>query len=138
MPTKQLPSRPDLNQLKHQAKDLMKHRQAADLAALQRIREFHPRFSKSRDGEIAGAKFLLADAQLTIAREYGFAAWPRLKAQITGGQPARELQRPHHERIEDPVFRRAIYLLDEGDADGLRAHLQLHPQLIQQRVLFEG
>ncbi len=56
MPTKQLPSRPDLTQLKHQAKDLMKARQAGDLAALQRIREFHPRFNKSRDAEIAGSE----------------------------------------------------------------------------------
>jgi len=138
MPTKQLPSHPDLNQLKHQAKDLMKAREAAEPAALQRIREFHPRFSKSRDAEIASTKFLLADAQLTIAREYGFATWPRLKARITGGQLGSELQRPHHERIEDPVFRRAVNLIDEGDAGGLRAHLRQHPQLVQQRVLFEG
>ncbi|HEU5413502.1 MAG TPA: ankyrin repeat domain-containing protein [Candidatus Angelobacter sp.] len=138
MPTKQLPSRPDLVQLKHQAKDLMKARLAADPAALQRIREFHPRFSKSRDVEIASARFILADAQLTIAREYGYATWPRLKVRITGVQPASELQRPHHERIEDPVFRRAVDLLDAGDAGGLRAHLRLHPQLVRQRVLFEG
>jgi Ankyrin repeats (3 copies) len=138
MPTKQLPSRPDLTQLKHQAKDLMKARQAGDPAALQRIREFHPRFSKSRNPQIASAKFILADAHLTIAREYGFASWPRLKAQITGVQPAGELQRPHHERIEDPVFRHAVDLLDAGDVDGLHAHLRLHPQLVGQRVLFEG
>ncbi|HKT50874.1 MAG TPA: ankyrin repeat domain-containing protein [Candidatus Angelobacter sp.] len=138
MPTKQLPSRPDLTQLKHQAKDLMEARQVGDFAALQRIREFHPRFSKSRDAEIVNARFLLADAQLTIAREYGFVTWPRLKARITGEQPASELQRPHHERIEDPVFRRAVDLLDVGDVGGLRAHLRLHPQLAQQRVLFEG
>lgn len=138
MPTKQLPSHPDLNQLKHQAKDLMKAREAAEPAALQRIREFHPRFNKSRDSEIASGRFLLADAQLTIARECGFATWPRLKARISGAQPAGDVQRPHHERIEDPVFRRAINLIDEGDAGGLRAYLRLHPQLAQQRVLFEG
>jgi hypothetical protein len=138
MPTKQLPSRPDLTQLKHQAKDLMKSRQAGDPATLQRIREFHPRFNKSRDAEIAGAKFILADAHLTIAREYGFATWARLKAQIEKAQPAGELQRPHYERIEDAAFRHAVDLLDAGDMGGLHAHLRLHPQLAGQRVLFEG
>ena len=138
MPTKQLPSHPDLNQLKHQAKDLMKARQAGDPAALQRIREFHPRFSKLRDADIFSAKFLLADAQLTIAREYGYATWPRLKVRITEVQAAGELQRPQHERIEDPAFRHAVDLLDAGDAGGLSAHLRLHPQLVRQRVLFEG
>jgi hypothetical protein len=90
------------------------------------------------DAEIVNARFLLVDAQLTIAREYGYATWPRLKGRITGVQPASHLQQPHHERIEDPVFRRAVDLLDEGDAGGLRVHLQLHPQLVQQRVLFEA
>lgn len=138
MPTKQLPSRPSLIQLKHQAKDLMKARQAGDPAALQRIREFHPRYRKSRDAEIASAKFRLAYAQLTIAREYGFGTWPALKAQTEGVRPASELLRPQHERIEDPAFRHAVDLVDAGDADGMRAHLHQHPNLVHQRVSFDG
>lgn len=35
------------------------------------------------------------------------------------------------------MFRRAVDLLDAGDADGLRAHLAMHPGLIQQQVVFE-
>jgi hypothetical protein len=45
---------------------------------------------------------------------------------------------PHHERIEDALFRRAVDLLDAGDTAGLRAHLQQHPNLARQRVVFEG
>lgn len=45
---------------------------------------------------------------------------------------------PHHDRIEDPTFRRAVDLLDAGDVEGLRAHLDVHPGLIHERVLFEG
>jgi hypothetical protein len=45
---------------------------------------------------------------------------------------------PYHERIEDPAFRRAVDLLDAGEADGLRAHLRAHPEVIHQRVVFEG
>jgi hypothetical protein len=45
---------------------------------------------------------------------------------------------PHHERIEDKIFRRGVELLDAGDVAGLRAHLKRHPDLCYQRVLFEG
>jgi ankyrin repeat protein len=45
---------------------------------------------------------------------------------------------PHHERIEDPIFRRAVDLLDAGDVPGLQAHLAAHPAVITQRVTFEG
>jgi len=40
--------------------------------------------------------------------------------------------------IEDVTFRRAVDLLDAGDLAGLRAHLDEHPKLVHQRVLFEG
>ena len=139
MPTKHLPSHPSLAQLKHQAKDLMKARRAGDIAALQRIREFHPRFNRRSDGEIGRAEFVLADAQLTIAREYGYANWPRLKTRIEEEQDrARESQAPHHDRIQDPIFRHAVGLLDAGDIDGLRRHVQEHPALVHQQVIFEG
>ena len=45
---------------------------------------------------------------------------------------------PFHERIEDPAFRRAVELLDSGDAGGLRAHLAVNPTLATQRVEFGG
>ena len=137
MPTRALPQNPSIVQLKHQAKDLLKARQKIDRAALQRIREFHPRFSRSDDADIAAAKFALSDAQLTIAREYGFANWPRLKARV-GGESRDDRKLAHHERIEDPVFRRAVELLDAGDEKQLRAHLQAHPEVVHHRVKFEG
>lgn len=37
-----------------------------------------------------------------------------------------------------PAFRHAVDLLDRGDVEGLRAHLQEHPNLVHQRVNFEG
>lgn len=43
---------------------------------------------------------------------------------------------PHHERITDAVFRHAVDLLDVGDAEGLRAHLNQHPGIGHQRVAF--
>lgn len=44
---------------------------------------------------------------------------------------------PYHERIQDPVFRCAVDLLDAGDASGLRIHLEQHPDLVRRRVTFE-
>lgn len=40
--------------------------------------------------------------------------------------------------IDDPFFRRAVELIDEGNAEELRAHLQNHPQVARQRVTIEG
>jgi hypothetical protein len=45
---------------------------------------------------------------------------------------------PHHERITDPEFRRAVDLIDAGDADGLAQLLKQNPALVRQRVTFEG
>src|SRR5688572_6562903 len=71
---RELPSEPNLEQLKHQAKDLLKAHNAGDPEAIQRVRESHPTATT--------AKLRLSDAQLVIAREYGFASWPKLKKHI--------------------------------------------------------
>ena len=44
---------------------------------------------------------------------------------------------PHHDRIEDPDFRRAVALIDAGDVTGLTAWLDAHPGLVTRRVRFE-
>lgn len=138
MPVRQLPSKPNLDHLKQQAKDLLKAHAARTLASAQLIREFHPRFKGAPDETIFATKLKLSDAQLAIAREHGFPSWARLKRRIEKPVPADRLDLPHHERIEDPIFRRAVELLDAGDEAGLRAHLRQHPKLARQRVAFEG
>lgn len=137
MPTRNLPSDPSLAHLKYQAKDLLRAQRAGDPEAFQRIREFHPRFRDAADAHVREAKLALSDAQLAVAREYGFGSWARLRAHLDA--PGRDdLALPHHERIRDPEFRRAVDLLDAGDAEGLRAHLRTHPDLVSLRVRFEG
>ena len=138
MPVRALPKNPSLQHLKYQAKDLLKGHAAHDAGVAQRIREFHPRWTKASDAEIFAANMTLSDAQLAIAREYGFASWVRLKRRVQKPTPADYLSRPHHERIEDPVFRHAVDLIDAGDVEGLRAHLKKNPKLMRQRVVFEG
>ncbi len=138
MPVNPLPPNPSLEYLKHQAKDLLKSHAARDAASAQRIREFHPRYSGAADDAIFAAQLKLSDAQLTIARQSGYPSWPRLKARIEKLTRADRLDLPHHERIEDSDFRRAVDLLDAGDAEGLRLHLAQRPKLARQRVTFEG
>src|SRR5262245_12113198 len=62
--SRDLPTRPNLDHLKKQAKELLLTLQQQD----------------------PGAQ--LADAQHALAREYGFASWPRLKAHVEGEAPA--------------------------------------------------
>jgi hypothetical protein len=138
MPVRPLPSNPNLDHLKYQAKDLLRDHAARRPDAAQKIREFHPRFSAAADPEIFNARLNLSDAQLTIARESGFPSWPRLKRHIEKPTLSDRLDLKHHERIEDATFRRAVELLDAGDVAGLREHLKQHSALAQQRVLFEG
>jgi len=138
MPTKQLPARPSLDHLKHQARDLLSQHAAGESSSAQRLREFHPKLQRATDQEIFSTHLTLSDAQLAIAREYGFASWTRLKHHIEKPRPSDNLALAHHERIEDAVFRHAVDLIDTGDVSGLSLFLKKNPGLIRQRVLFEG
>ena len=138
MPVRQLPPDPSLDHLKYQAKDLRKAHAARELAAAQRLREFHPRLRDLSDEEIFATRLSLSDAQLAIAREHGFRSWVRLKRRVEKPVRTDRLDLPHHERITDEDFRHAVDLIDAGDVAGLRAHLARHPKLAKQCVVFEG
>ena len=71
MPVRHLPVRPDLDQLKHQAKELLRGLRSGDPSAISDFAEFHP-----EPPEPALAK--LSDAQLVVARSYQAPSWPRL------------------------------------------------------------
>jgi hypothetical protein len=71
MPDRRLPVRPDLTQLKHQTKDLLKAYRSGDAGAVESFRAHHPR-------AVAGEAAKLADAQLVLARSYGAPSWARL------------------------------------------------------------
>ncbi len=68
-----LPPKPSLEFERKEAKALLRRLRAGDPAALCRARERHPAIDASQP-----ARIRLADAQLVIAREYGFTSWPRL------------------------------------------------------------
>ncbi len=73
-----LPSRPHLDQLRNQAKDLLAAWRSGDPGALDLLREHHPAHADAT----AADGLRLADAQLVTARRYGFPSWPRLKTEV--------------------------------------------------------
>ena len=71
MSVRRLPVRPNLDQLKHQAKDLLRGIRAGDPEALAELKEHHP-------NPIDPSSAKLADAQLVLARSYQASSWTRL------------------------------------------------------------
>jgi hypothetical protein len=65
----ELPGRPNLDQLRRQARELLRAAADGEPAALARIRAVSERLS-------------LSAAQLAVAREHGFASWPALHAEV--------------------------------------------------------
>lgn len=78
-----LPSRPNLEHLKNQARKLLRSRLAADESTILR-------FSKMG---FTGERPRLSDALRVMAREYGFDTWPKLKLHIAAesGDPVEAL-----------------------------------------------
>src|SRR6202011_1455708 len=66
---RQLPQRPDLDQLRRQARELHRAAATGDSRAVGRLRAL----AKSQT---------LTAAQLAVAREYGFPSWVRLNAEV--------------------------------------------------------
>src|SRR5579863_69203 len=97
MPDRELPTRPNLEQYKKQAKDLAKDCGLAVTGALARVQKHHPRFSEA-GGESREPRVALTDAQLVIAREHGFESWPKFAAHITTVNLQRSVA-----SLDDPV-----------------------------------
>lgn len=64
-----LPAHPSLDQLRHQAKDLLRAARSGDTEAAGRVAAVSERQT-------------LSAAQLAVARSYGFPSWPALKAEV--------------------------------------------------------
>ena len=80
--------RPDLKQIKRQAKDLLKAQKAGDRSVCPKLRLI-PRLSGMTDEEILSVDVGLQEAQHALAKGYGFRTWTELKQHVeaTTGQP---------------------------------------------------
>jgi ankyrin repeat protein len=104
------PVRPNLDQLKHQAKDLLRAVRQGDPAAIEELRKHHPRRGPKQGADaIEPSDAKLADAQAALARSYGLASWARLVTAC---------------RMTDAIWR--------GDADTVRALVLKDPRLLHE------
>lgn len=133
MPTLCLPGRPDLEHLKGQARTLQRRVRAGEQTAIETVRTFHPRPARAE----RHTAFTLADAQLVVARQYGFASWSALRRHLAVvGQYARY---PHEEGQAlgrggpaDDLLRLGCLLYGGDDTDRhaeARALLRRQPEL---------
>lgn len=81
MTARQLPERPHIDQLKRQAKDLLRAARGHDAGALARFRTL-PAFAHHSDADLLRASLGLHDAQSVIAREYGVDSWNALRERV--------------------------------------------------------
>ena len=115
MTVPQLPTRPDLEQLKRQAKELLTASRAGDPVALARFRVL-PAYADTTEQNLRITRLALHDAQSVIARELGFRSWNSLR-----------------EGVEDLTLEAAaatdqfIDAATEGRADRAARLLALHP-----------
>jgi hypothetical protein len=103
-PRRELPVRPDLDQLKHQAKDLLRDIRGGEPDAIAELRDLHPRALVPADAK-------LADAQLVLARSYHAPSWTRLVLAC---------------RLIDAIWR--------DDIDAVRAIIIRHPNLLHEHA----
>lgn len=135
MLSKALPPNPNLDHLKHQAKDLLKSWKAGKPEALARILEFHPKFANISEHDAQQIHFLLSDTQLVIAREYGFKSWARLKAHVQQSVAQsqawyapvyKKLRALGIRMIAAPVLKDFHQAFADNDASALRKLFQKH------------
>lgn len=119
MPTINLPEKPNIEHLKKQAKLLRSSCAAGDAHAVDLAREFHPEGMSLDDSAMSSLS--LSDAQLIVARHYGFASWPRLKDAVS-----RRHRNPLRVQLDDAI--RSENLSDIDDIIRARPEL-LHEVL---------
>src|SRR5882724_6548226 len=121
-----LPARPSLEQLRKQAKELLRDYHAGHTAAAERFRTHKPKLSDAN----------LADSQFVLAREYGFESWAKLVHHVEAIQSSGRLEQ--YEKLAMDFV--AAY---QGDAEALQRLNDLFArsltfeqlrELVQQRV----
>jgi catechol 2,3-dioxygenase-like lactoylglutathione lyase family enzyme len=74
---------PNLENLKKQAKLILRWHREHHYPVAEQIRRYLPRFLNMPDSEILAASFKLSDAQEMVARQQGFDSWQSLKAGLS-------------------------------------------------------
>ena len=105
---------------------LVRTRNSAGPAALEQIREWHPRFADRSDEEIRQAPFTEDDARLIYAREHGFETWDDLISRVT-------LLASSPDAAATEPFMAAFAALKSGNIAAFQALLRANPRLAGER-----
>ncbi len=125
----QLPARPSLEQLRKQARELLRALRDQDQQVLALFATHLSTASAPR----------LADALHVLAREYGFATWPRLKEHVVGARQRADYLRHQVELLRNRgnwrVELAACQALDRAGQEGLEAAIEgmSHPDSLVRR-----
>ena len=147
MKSQQLPERANLEQLKKQAKNLLRAARAKEPEALQRFQAVL-NLARAGSAEATVINLALHDAQFVIAREYGFKSWKELREEIeerslgfaaaldefircaTGSAPARAFRLlARYPALAHASLQSELVL---GDAEAAGERLRQHPELAAQ------
>jgi hypothetical protein len=101
VPPSGLPGNANLEQLKKGAKSFQRAVRTGDHGATEVVNEFHPRLGSAAAGSRELAGFTRADAQLVVARSFGFSSWPKLKAHLELVE--RYASSPHQQATGGPI-----------------------------------
>jgi ankyrin repeat protein len=104
-----LAAHPDLDQLRRQAKELLAAFRGGDADAVIEVR--------ARYHDADRERFALHDAQLVLARSYGFDSWPKLKAYVDGA-----------------TVRRLVEAVRANDVAAVESLLERRPELANMEV----
>jgi ankyrin repeat protein len=116
----------DMQWIAERVSGLLRTRQSAGPAALEQIREWHPRFDGWSDEEIRQASFTEADARLVYAREHGFDSWDDLARRV-------DLLASVSDAEATEPFLRAFKALQSGDVAALNSLLRGNPRVARDR-----
>ncbi len=83
--TRPLPPQPNLDQLRHQAKDLLRRHGRGDASARECLRHLRE-FSDLSNQDLDQASLKLHQAQYALAMDYGFGSWDAMKKHV--GSPS--------------------------------------------------
>jgi hypothetical protein len=124
VPTRLHPYRTDLAFYEERARGLVSVWRSGLASALALLRRWHPAFAGATDEEVRAATPDADEARLVLARQHGFPSWAefaRYMAALARGEAGPQ------------PFLSAFRAIEAQDADGLRAWLDTHPELVGAR-----
>lgn len=142
MPTpdaqRQLPSRPNLRHLRLQARDLRTAVSNGDAEAAERLRQHVPRLQDADDGDPPITTVTTSEAQLAVAREYGFASWRELKAHVDSLADSGAPFADANDAFTDEQRIRYFAAVRDQDLEELRSCLEEDAALTEARINYQA